>query len=391
MLARGMRSDEFADRALAALAGPGFEAYDGLDLPDLDRHRRALFELVQATIESGAPPELAERLVEELAANLELQTTRARFYDGVSGARPETAPEFERTWSALDARSNGVGAVHLELGAWTAFPDERARQLAESDGLAEFIRLDFEPTYELDVVGDAQALPFADESIDRIRADSLLEHVAYPHDVLRECFRVLRPGGCAFFITPWVFNLHGYPDDYLRYSPSWYERVGRETGFAEVGAFSDLASGLYYTLHNSAKTAIAEEERDGAAAARMLHVLALELLGALVPLDRRFRAQARHWFVAVQCYALKPGDYVPSGRACSPERAFVERAVDLLACPHSKKPLLLEADSLLCDASRLRYPLRDGIPLFTQARELRRPTTLKLVREGRRIAAMLSR
>ena len=59
------------------------------------------------------------------------------------------------------APTEHVGAVHLELGTFTTFPDERVSELVAGDGLSEFIRLDFDRHYGPDVVADVTQLPFA--------------------------------------------------------------------------------------------------------------------------------------------------------------------------------------------------------------------------------------
>ncbi|MGY0232271.1 methyltransferase domain-containing protein [Longispora urticae] len=46
-------------------------------------------------------------------------------------------------------------------------------------------------------LGDAHALPLADASVDRARADRVLQHVADPARAVAELRRVLRPGGRA--------------------------------------------------------------------------------------------------------------------------------------------------------------------------------------------------
>ena len=50
------------------------------------------------------------------------------------------------------------------------------------------------------------------------------------------------------------------------------------------------------------------------------------------------------------------------------------RLLDILVCPVTKAPLVYNRDrqELLCKASRLAYPIRDGIPIMLEeeAREM---------------------
>jgi uncharacterized protein len=51
-----------------------------------------------------------------------------------------------------------------------------------------------------------------------------------------------------------------------------------------------------------------------------------------------------------------------------------KRLLDILVCPVSKAPLVYneETQELICKASRLAYPIRDGIPVMLEeeARQL---------------------
>jgi SAM-dependent methyltransferase len=385
------QADDFVASAAQSLAGPGFLAYRDADMPGRAELERGLLELLERAIRAGAPEAQARELLAQVVDQLAAEPARERLFDGVSHARPDRDRSWEEHETQLLARSSGVGAVHLELGTWSAWPASRQRALADEYGLAEVIRLDFEPVYELDVVADAQALPFADATIDRISADSVLEHLAHPHHVIRECHRVLKPGGVMRLATPWTFALHGYPDDYLRYSPSFYERACREAGFAWTFASTEASRGLYYTLHNSSKTAIVDPGQPAAAALRLLHVLTIEWLAALVPLDNAFEGGARHWFHSVQCLAVKAGDYEPSHRPRDWERPVAERLLDLFACPISKAPLQREGDRLVCSSSGFRYAVRDGIPDFVSALRLGRRRVPRRLHRGReRLAAAVA-
>ena len=56
------------------------------------------------------------------------------------------------------------------------------------------------------VRGDAQHLPFADESVGTVFHQGLLEHFTNPHSVLVENRRVLRPGGMLLVDVPQTYH-----------------------------------------------------------------------------------------------------------------------------------------------------------------------------------------
>jgi SAM-dependent methyltransferase len=277
--------------------------------------------------------------------------------DGVNPARPDASPAWDDARAAVYAATEHVGAVHLELGTWTAFPDSRVRELVAGDGLSEFIRLDSDPQLDAEVIADATALPFRSGSIDRVASNSVLEHIAYPHDVLRETLRVLRPGGVMVIVMPFVWRQHGYPDDHVRLTPGFFERVCPEIGFVDVTVDVDTSAGLYNTLHNATKMASVDASRDEAAAMRELQELATLLLGALIPFDRYFEDRARYWFHSVRVLARKPGIYNPSRRPREEGRPFAERALDLLADPATKQPLRRDGRQLRAHDGGASYRL----------------------------------
>lgn len=70
-----------------------------------------------------------------------------------------------------------------------------------SDHLLQIARHNCGPRVELRK-GNAEELPFADASFDRIFCTEVIEHVQHPERVLREITRVLRPGGRAVVSLP---------------------------------------------------------------------------------------------------------------------------------------------------------------------------------------------
>ncbi len=63
------------------------------------------------------------------------------------------------------------------------------------------------------LVGDVHHLPLADQSVDRVHTDRVLQHVEHPASVVCEAARVLRPGGVAAFAEPdWDTLVIDFPD-----------------------------------------------------------------------------------------------------------------------------------------------------------------------------------
>lgn len=67
------------------------------------------------------------------------------------------------------------------------------------------------------VQGDAQSLPFSDNSFDIVVSCETIEHLPDVQAALREMFRVARPGGRLFLTTPNYFNFMGLYELYARF------------------------------------------------------------------------------------------------------------------------------------------------------------------------------
>jgi len=98
------------------------------------------------------------------------------------------------------------------LGRWNLYIGGAGR------AVPGYLNLDLFATPGVDVLADAEALPFPGDVFTRVECDAVLEHVRDPQRVMREITRVLAPGGYAHLVTPFCHPFHEYPRDYRRFT-----------------------------------------------------------------------------------------------------------------------------------------------------------------------------
>jgi SAM-dependent methyltransferase len=85
-----------------------------------------------------------------------------------------------------------------------------------------------------DLTWDGVTIPLDDSSVDCAMATELFEHCTEPEVVMKEIFRVLRPGGKMFFTVPFLWPLHDVPHDHYRYTPFSLNRHLTGCGFHKI-------------------------------------------------------------------------------------------------------------------------------------------------------------
>lgn len=66
---------------------------------------------------------------------------------------------------------------------------------------------------------DINDLKFDDEEFDVVVCVSILEHIPYPQNAIKELYRVLKPGGVIWVQVPFNYPYHESPKDFWRVSP----------------------------------------------------------------------------------------------------------------------------------------------------------------------------
>lgn len=94
------------------------------------------------------------------------------------------------------------------------------------------LNLDLFPN--VDVVGDVYTLPYADNAVDVIHCEAVLEHLEYPDRAVAEMFRVMKPTGRLFCATPFLQWFHGFPNHFQNFTLYGHERIFLRAGFGLI-------------------------------------------------------------------------------------------------------------------------------------------------------------
>ncbi|MEQ9560255.1 MAG: class I SAM-dependent methyltransferase [Rhodospirillales bacterium] len=124
----------------------------------------------------------------------------------------------------LDFGGGGRVNYQHQLAAWGAGPDAFIYESAN-------INPQTEPTFLLNP--DAP-LPISDGVYDTVISLNTLEHVYALERSLHEMARVLKPGGRLILTVPFMFRVHGHPDDFHRGTPSFWKQMLTAVGFGDI-------------------------------------------------------------------------------------------------------------------------------------------------------------
>jgi len=139
--------------------------------------------------------------------------------------------------SAQDAiRSIGQGSLILNLGSGI----KRIRE--------DVLNIDFFSFENVDIVADITELPFVDNSVDAIVNEFVLEHLASPGKVVKEMFRVMKPGAILYVAVPFVASFHSSPNDFFRWSRQGLRLFLKDFQEVESGIRCGPTAALIYVL-----------------------------------------------------------------------------------------------------------------------------------------------
>jgi len=151
-------------------------------------------------------------------------------------ARPTMPPDSVRgrIRRYIEAHASKLGGNVLEVGSRLHNPE--AWYLVNRDlGAGYWTGIDMQPGLGVDAVQDIHALPAGwSERYTGVLCSEVLEHVARPWVALPELRRVIEPGGWIIVTTLLTFHIHGYPNDYYRYTAEGLRELLGYAGFVDI-------------------------------------------------------------------------------------------------------------------------------------------------------------
>jgi SAM-dependent methyltransferase len=88
------------------------------------------------------------------------------------------------------------------------------------------------------------------DEFDAVLCTEVLEHAISPQLVIQEIWRVLKPGGFAIVTTPFIYGIHGEPDDFRRYTPYGLIIECRAFEVVESGLLGGIGSSIVININN---------------------------------------------------------------------------------------------------------------------------------------------
>jgi len=140
-----------------------------------------------------------------------------------------------RRFVELCAQTLPMSGPLYEFGALQVANDDPAENLRPLFPDHEYIGCDMRPGAGVDRILDLHEIALDNEVAGAVLSMDTLEHVEYPRRALGEIHRILKPGGIVILSSVMAFPIHGYPNDYWRFTPEGFRSLLKQFENSFIG------------------------------------------------------------------------------------------------------------------------------------------------------------
>jgi len=112
-----------------------------------------------------------------------------------------------------------------EFGSYQVRGQEKLADLRPLFPGMEYVGCDMRPGPGVDCILNLHDVDLPNESAGTVLCLDTLEHVEFCHKAVNEMHRILKPDGFCILSSVMKFPIHGYPDDYWRFTPAGFESL----------------------------------------------------------------------------------------------------------------------------------------------------------------------
>lgn len=118
--------------------------------------------------------------------------------------------------------------------------------------VSEWTTVNIDPNSGADILSSVYNIPLPDAHADIILMTELLEHLREPEAALVEVARLIKPGGRLIATMPFMYQVHGDPDDYYRWTADAMRQKVEEAGLCVTAL--DPMGGTWSVIYDALRS-----------------------------------------------------------------------------------------------------------------------------------------
>jgi ubiquinone/menaquinone biosynthesis C-methylase UbiE len=136
--------------------------------------------------------------------------------------------------TAIKQQATALNGHLLDFGCGSKPYEEYFKHCTSYTGLDIEVSGHSHQHEKIDVFYDGKTIPFPDNHFDAVFSTEVLEHIFNPDTILKEIYRVMKPGAHLLLTCPFTWPEHEIPYDYARYSSFGLKSLAEKNGFELV-------------------------------------------------------------------------------------------------------------------------------------------------------------